>query len=67
MLDAITKELIELGYLEANVKGEREIKVLQSLIDNDITTYGEILCQQREYPKLLAHRNISEPIQSYQP
>ena len=58
MLDAITKELIGLGYLDSEVKGKRDIEVLQSLIDEDITSYGEILCKEREYPIMLAHRNV---------
>jgi len=58
MLDAITKELIKLRYLDADVKGKRDIEVLENLIDEDITTYGESLCKEREYPVLLAHRNV---------
>ena len=61
MLDAITKELIGLGYLDSEVKGKREIKILQDLIDEDITSYGEILCKEREYPIMLAHRNVGNP------
>ena len=60
MLDAITKELIDLGYLSSDVKGKREIKVLQNLIDEDITTYGETLCKEREYPSSLAHRSVDK-------
>ncbi len=58
MLDAITGKLIELGYLNSEVKGKREIEVLHSLEDEEITAYGEILCKEREYPLLLAHRNV---------
>ena len=60
MLDAITKELINLGYLSSDVKGKREIKVLQNLIDEDIITYGETLCKEREYPSSLAHRSVDK-------
>ena len=59
MIDAITRQLIDLGYLETSVKGKREIKVLKSLEDEKITEYGEVLCEEREYPKDLAHRNVS--------
>ena len=62
MLDAITRKLIELGYLDADVKGKREIEVLENLIDKDITNYGEILCTEREYPILLAHRNVENTL-----
>ena len=59
MIDAITQQLIDLGYLDPSVKGKREIKVLKSLDDNTITKYGEVLCEEREYPRDLAHRNVS--------
>ena len=61
MIDAITEQLIDLGYLERSVKGKREIKVLKSLDDEKISNYGEVLCEEREYPTSLAHRNISNP------
>ncbi len=59
MIDAITGQLIALGYLDESVKGKREIKTLNHLEDNKITDYGEVLCEEREYPKDLAHRNVS--------
>ena len=59
MIDAITEELIQLGYLDAEVKGKREINVLKALNDDAITSYGEILCTEREYPKDLAHSSVS--------
>ncbi len=59
MIDAITEQLIDLGYLDVSVKGKREIEVLRSLDDSDITQYGEKLCEEREYPTDLAHRNVS--------
>jgi len=58
MIDAITEQLIDLNYLNSSVKGKREIKVLRSLDDSDITEYGEKLCEEREYPRDLAHRNV---------
>jgi hypothetical protein len=59
MLDSITKKLIGLvWYLDTDVKGKRNIEVLQNLIDENITTYGELLCKEREYPIMLAHRNV---------
>ena len=58
MLDAITEELIELGYLDENVRGKRKIEVLEKLQDEEITEYGEKLCEAREYPIMLAHRNV---------
>ena len=58
MIDAITEQFIGLGYLERSVKGKRKINVLRNLEDEHITEYGEVLCEEREYPLLLAHRNV---------
>jgi len=58
MIDAITEQFIGLGYLERSVKGKRKINVLRNLEDEKITEYGEVLCEEREYPLLLAHRNV---------
>ena len=60
MIDAITEQLIDLGYLDLSVKGKRGIEVLRSLNDSAITEYGEKLCEEREYPRDLAHRNVSK-------
>jgi glycine/D-amino acid oxidase-like deaminating enzyme len=60
MIDAITEQLIDLNYLNSSVKGKREIKVLRSLDDSDITEYGEKLCEERDYPTDLTHRNVSK-------
>ena len=60
MIDTITGQLIDLGYVDASVQGTRKIKVLKELEDNNITSYGETLCEEREYPKDLAHRNVSK-------
>jgi len=59
MIDAITEQLIDLGYLDVSVKGKRNIKVLSTLNDDAITEYGERLCEERDYPTDLAHRNVS--------
>jgi len=59
MIDSITKQLIDLGYLDVSVKGKRNIKVLSALNDDAITEYGERLCEERDYPRDLAHRNVS--------
>ena len=59
MIDSITEQLIDLGYLDVSVKGKRNIKVLSTLNDDAITEYGERLCEERDYPTDLAHRNVS--------
>ena len=61
MIDTITGQLIDLGYLNMSVKGKREINVLKALEDTKITEYGEVLCKEREYPRDLAHRNVGNP------
>ncbi len=60
MLDAITEQLIGLGYLNETARGKREIKALQNLMDSTITDYGEKLCKERDYPTLLAHRSVAD-------
>ncbi len=61
MIDAITAQLIDLGYLDEKVKGKREIEAFKALSDEAVTDFGETLCKEREYPKLLAHRNVGKP------
>ena len=58
MIDAITKKLIGLNYLDASVQGTRDFKHLKSLTEADIKACAEKLCEQREYPSCLANRNI---------
>ena len=60
MIDAIVEQLIKCGYLDLSVKGKRELNVLRNLDEADIREYGEKLCEEREYPKNLAHRNVSK-------
>jgi hypothetical protein len=59
MIDAIVDELIELKYINKSQKGKREIEVLKSVKDEKITQYAELICQEREYPSSLAHRNMA--------
>jgi len=40
--------------------GKREIEVFKDLTDQEVTRYGEKLCEEREYPILLAHRNVGK-------
>ena len=60
MIDAIVKQLIQLGYLDNSVQGKREIKILRTLDNREITEHGERLCEEREYPRSLAHRNVAK-------
>ena len=59
MIDAIVNEIIKLKYVSKSIKGKREIEALKRVRDEKITKYGELLCQEREYPSLLAHRNMA--------
>ena len=59
MLDAITKDLIELEYIDNSKSGTRDFEVLKELKEEDIISVGEKFCKEREYPKMLAHRNVA--------
>ena len=61
MADAITKQLIELGFLDRSVQGKRDFKHSTSLSDADIRDYARLLCKEREYPISLGDRNVSKP------
>ena len=59
MIDAITKELIELGYVEQSMQGKRDFRYLNSLHELEVSMLAEMLCAERQYPPELAHRNVS--------
>jgi len=61
MIDAIIKQLIELGYVDASVQGKRDVGYLTSLTEDAITHAAQALCKEREYPTCLAKRNVSGP------
>ena len=60
MADDITTQLIKLGYLDENFEGNREFENLRSVSEQEIGKYAERLCEEREYPLSLAHRNSRE-------
>jgi glycine/D-amino acid oxidase-like deaminating enzyme len=60
MIDAITKEFITLGYLDAPSYGKRDFTSLKSLNESDIQDLAQALCQERGYPKELGQRNVTE-------
>jgi hypothetical protein len=62
MIDAIVKEFITLGYLDASVYGKREFASLKSLKEADIQDLARAFCQERGYPEELGQRNVTEPI-----
>jgi hypothetical protein len=60
MIDAIVKQLIELGYVDRSVQGERDLEYLTHLTESDIKDCAEALCRERNYPISLGNRNVSE-------
>ncbi len=58
MIDSIVKQFIQLGYLNNSVQGKRDFSYLNYLTEDDIAQYAEVLCEEREYPRLLGHRNV---------
>lgn len=59
MIDAIIAEFIKLDYVVPSTHKKRDFKYLKNLKEEDIKAHAEALCIQREYPTLLANRNVS--------
>ena len=59
MIDTIIEQFIKLGYIDKSVYGKRDFNYLENLAEIDIRDYAEGLCKEREYPVLLANRNVS--------
>ncbi|MEA3370456.1 MAG: FAD-dependent oxidoreductase [Campylobacterota bacterium] len=62
MADAITKRLIELGFLEKELYGRRDFETSRVFTEEKVTKFAQELCLQRDYPKSLASRNNSSLI-----
>jgi len=62
MMDAITKQFVELGYLEVNTIGKREFTDAIQLDETSLRKRAESIAEKRDYPRALANRNISEKI-----
>jgi len=60
MIDAITKQFIELGYVEADILGKRDFTHALELDEDALHKKAESIAVQREYPRALANRNISK-------
>jgi len=58
MIDAIIKEFVGLGYVDRSVQGKRSFKHIETLKEVELNILAEMLCEEREYPKDLAHRNM---------
>jgi len=61
MIDAITKQLIALGYVDANMFGKREFEHNIELHETDIKKRAELIAKERTYPKQLANRTVPKP------
>jgi len=58
MIDAIIKEFVVLGYVDRSMQGKRDYKHIETLQEHELNILAEMLCEEREYPKDLAHRNM---------
>ena len=62
MIDAIAKQFAELGYLDENIVGKRDFSHIKALDQVILNRRAESIALNRNYPKELACRNVSEPI-----
>lgn len=62
MVDAITKQFIELGYLKDNVLGKRDFAHTMDLDESALKQKAESIALKRDYPRDLANRNISKQV-----
>ncbi len=62
MADAITKKLIDLGYVKSSLYGSRGFENIKSFREENITNLAQDMCLQRDYPRSLAIRNNSSLI-----
>jgi hypothetical protein len=56
MADAITLQLIDLGYLSPSVAGKREFDTLATPAEEAVQAYAQNLCLTRNYPTALSER-----------
>lgn len=59
MADAITKQLIALGYVDKGVYGKRDFATVGRLDDMQVSKYAESLCRDRDYPVSLTQRTVA--------
>jgi hypothetical protein len=62
MIDAITKQFVELGYVEADNVGKRDFPHAIELDEASLKERAESIAKAREYPPALANRNISKQV-----
>ncbi len=59
MADTITKELVKLGFVDADVSGQRDLSKLKDLDEQEIDSYAKTVTLQRNYPAALAQRAVA--------
>ena len=62
MIDAITEQFVELGYLEANILGKRDFTHAIDLDEISLRKRAESIAVERDYPRALANRNIAKQV-----
>jgi len=58
MVDAIVKQLINLGYVDADVYKSRDLSHLNTLSEKQIINNAKEIALQRDYPSSISDRNI---------
>ena len=58
--DAITEQLIRLGYVDKSVYGNRDFALSKNITESAISQRAKLLAKERNYPLSLAARNISQ-------
>ena len=58
MIDAISKEFVTLGYINANVVGKRDFKHATHLDESLLKQKAESIAIERDYPASLANRTV---------
>jgi len=59
MIDAISKQLIDLGMMDETMFGKRDFEHILKLNDAFIKEHAESIAKDREYPSSLANRTVS--------
>jgi len=60
MIDAIAKQLIDLGYLDAKYLSKRDFKPITNLTEETLKKRAETIALKRDYPRSLAQRNVTK-------
>ncbi len=58
MADAITAQLVKLGYVDESMQGKRDFAAKKRVDERAIGSYAETLCSAREYPVSLTKRTV---------